>query len=152
MRGKYLWISVSVDIIYDICKKKTDIQRNCNATDTAADSWSLQDQAAFRYSEYPKPRLNTWKSGLAYTRIWKGWRIVEVRTTTTPWAWHRLRIRRPLPFDIRSQKLVAAYITYKLFFPSRHQILFLLRAKICFFFSYPPNFCLFLPIFTKDLD
>ena len=32
------------------------------------------------------------------------------------------------------------------------EILFLLRAKICFFFSYPPNFCLFLPIFTKDLD
>ena len=54
-------------------------QRNCNATDTAADSWSLQDQAAFRYSEYPKLRLNTWKSGLVYTRIWKGWRIVEVR-------------------------------------------------------------------------
>ena len=73
-------------------------------------------------------------------------------TTTTPWTRHRLRIRRPLPFDIWSQKLVAAYITYKLFFPSQHSILFLLCGKDMLFFDIFQTFAYIFPIFTKDLE
>ena len=74
------------------------------------------------------------------------------RTTTTPWAWHRLRIRRPLPFDIRSQKLVAAYITYKLFSLLVIRYYFFCGQRYAFFFHILQTLAFFLPIFTKDLD
>ena len=73
-------------------------------------------------------------------------------TTTTPWTRHWLRIRRPLPFDIWSQKGMATNITYKLFFPSQHSILFLFAGKVMLFFHIFQTFANIFPIFTKDLE
>ena len=70
--------------------------------------------------------------------------------TATLRTGHRLRICLYLPFNVGSHERVATDIAFKLFFPFRHGIVNVLRAKICFFSIASKLLGVYFHIWTKD--